>query len=90
MATLEHPITRSELQEELQQLRSEIRGELQELREDFRRELGQLREEFRDHYATKADLAQLETRLTKWMIGLMAGSIAIASTIALLVQRLAG
>ncbi len=58
MATAEHPITRSELREELQ------------------------------HYATKADLAELETRLVKWMIGMMVGSVAVASSIALLVQRL--
>ena len=40
------------------------------------------------HYAAKADLAELETRLIKWMVGLMVGSIAIASSIALAVQRL--
>ena len=67
MTTAEHPITRSDLREELQ------------------------------HYATKADVAemrvelhQMETRLIKWMVGLMVGSIAVASTIALLVQRLVG
>ncbi len=62
MATAEHPITRSELREEL-------RTTLQ-------------------HYATKSDLAELETRLVKWMIGMMVGSVALASSIALLVQRL--
>ncbi len=41
-----------------------------------------------DSLATKADLAELETRLIKWIIGMMVGSVAIASTIALLVQRL--
>ena len=41
MATLEQPITRSELREELR------------------------------HYASKADLAQMETRLTRWMVGMM-------------------
>lgn len=38
--------------------------------------------------ATKADLAELETRLIKWMVGLMVASVAAASTIALVVQRL--
>lgn len=37
--------------------------------------------------ATKADLAKLETRLVKWMIGMMGGSIVAASSIALLIQR---
>ena len=60
MATAEHPITRSELREELQ------------------------------HYATKADLAKLETSLVKWIIGMMVASIAVASSIALFVQRLWG
>ena len=39
MTTAEHPVTRTELREELR------------------------------HYATKADLANLETRLIKWMVG---------------------
>ncbi len=60
MATAEHPITRSELREELQ------------------------------HYATKADLAKLETSLVKWIIGMMVASIAVASSVALFVQRLWG
>lgn len=58
MATAEHPITRSELREELQ------------------------------HYATKADLANLETRLIKWMVGQLVAAIMIASSIAVLIQRL--
>ena len=39
------------------------------------------------NFATKADLAELETRLIKWMIGLMVGAI---SSIAVLTQRLTG
>ena len=50
-----------------------------------------------EHLATKADLAEakgelktdiasLETRLIKWMIGLMVGSVAVASSIALIIQ----
>ena len=58
MTTVEHPITRSELREELK------------------------------HYATKEDLAHLETRLVKWMIGMMLSSVAIATTLAVFIQRL--
>ena len=43
-----------------------------------------------DSLATKADLSELETRLSKWMIGMMIGSVAVGSSIALLVQRLLG
>ena len=41
-----------------------------------------------DNLATKADLVELETRLIKWILGMMAGSIVAASTLALLIQRL--
>ena len=36
----------------------------------------------------KADIARLEAQLVKWMVGIMVGSVAVASSIALLVQRL--
>ncbi len=55
-------------------------------REDLREELALFRDEIRTHYATKADLSDLETRLIKWMIGLMVGSIAVATSIAVSVQ----
>lgn len=42
------------------------------------------------NFATKADLAELETRLIKWMVGLMVGAIVAASSIAVLTQRLTG
>ena len=42
------------------------------------------------NFATKADLAELETRLTKWMVGLMVGATVAASSIAVLTQRLTG
>ena len=51
-------------------------------------DINALREELRIYYATKADLAQMESRLTKWMVGLMVGSIAVASTLTLVVERL--
>ena len=43
-----------------------------------------------DIAAVKTDIAKLETRLIKWIIGLMVASIAVASTVALLIQRLIG
>ena len=55
MTTAEHPITRAEL-----------RGEIDDL---LHREFADLRREFREHYATKEDLAKLETRLIKWIVG---------------------
>ena len=59
-------------------------------REDLREELALFRDEIRTHYATKADLSDLETRLIKWMIGLMVGSIAVATSIAVSVQMFTG
>ena len=46
-----------------------------------------LREELR-HHATKSDLAELEARLIRWMVGQMIAAIVAASSIALLIQRL--
>ena len=53
-----------------------------------------LRDELR-HHATKEDLAKLEvkiseseSRLIKWMIGLMVGAAAVASSVALIIQRI--
>ena len=55
--------------------RSELRAELQ-------------------NYATKSDLheemAGLESRLTRWMIGVLIGSTVAASAIATLIQTLIG
>ena len=59
-------------------------------REDLREELALFLDEIRTHYATKADLSDLETRLIKWMIGLMVGSIAVATSIAVSVQMFTG
>ena len=50
-------------------------------REDLRNELR--------HYATKEDLAQMETRLVKWMIGLVVAAAGVASTVTLVIQRFA-
>ena len=50
-----------------------------------------------EHLATKADVADVKTEianlkadLIKWMVGAIFGSVAAASSIAILVQRLAG
>ena len=55
MTSAEHPITRSELREELRHYAT---------KEDLNYYRSELREELR-HYATKEDLANLETRLTR-------------------------
>lgn len=47
----------------------------------------ELREELQ-HYATKADMARMETRLVKWMVGIMFGAAALSTSIALVIQRL--
>ena len=39
------------------------------------------------HLATKADLKDLEMRLTRWMIGLMVSSVVSASAIAVAASR---
>ena len=49
-------------------------------KDEFRREMRR--------YVTKADLARMETRLVKWIIGAMLASAGIAATAALVVQRL--
>ena len=47
-----------------------------------RAELAALRDEMQQHYATKADLANLETRLTRWFGGIvLAIAIGIAGLI---------
>ena len=38
-----------------------------------------------DSLATKEDLASLESRLIKWMIGMVISSVAIATTLALFI-----
>jgi hypothetical protein len=43
-----------------------------------------------EHLAIKADLADLKVDLIKWMIGLMLGTAALATSIALLVLKLTG
>ena len=49
-------------------------------------DIGEVRVEIAD---LKVAIANLEAQLIRWMVGLMVGSIAAASSIALLVQRTA-
>lgn len=49
----------------------------------------ELREELR-HYATKEDLAAMETRMVKWMVGMMMGGMAVSAAIASVVTNLLG
>ena len=56
----------------------------------IRNEFDRLRQEIQAHYATKEDLAKLETRLVKWIVGMMLGSAGLAATLAIFLQRLIG
>ena len=56
-------------------------------RDDLREELALFREEIRTHYATKADLANLENRLT-WRFG--SALIAVGTLVVLAVKYLPG
>ena len=40
------------------------------------------------HLATKSDLSQLEARLIKWMIAMMVGGMAAASSVAVALSRI--
>ena len=77
------PLTRREFQS----FREELRQDFHTFREDLHREL--------QHYATKADVADLraevaETKaeLIKWIVGLMFGAIAAATTFAFSIERI--
>lgn len=52
-------------------------------RDDLRQELDRTLQ----HYATKSDLAALETRLTRWIVALMLGSAGLAAAIAGIIVR---
>ena len=43
-----------------------------------------------DSFATKADFAELETRLIKWMIGTMFGTATLVSGLVVLIDRFFG
>ena len=56
----------------------------------LREELADMRGEFSRHYATKADLAELETRLIKWMVGAIVTSTLIWASLVATIDRLIG
>ena len=72
------PLTRREFQS----FREEMRQDFRAFREELHREL--------QHYATKADLAETKAELIKWIVGLVLGAIAAATTFAFAVERLLG
>ena len=76
---------RVELKEEMGGLRAELKEEMGDLRAELKEEMGELRGEMR-HMATKADLAMLEARLTRWFVGLLVamGGLLIAFIINLI------
>ena len=99
MATAEHPAASPTPRDERPITRTELREELAYALRDYVTKTD-LREELR-YYATKADLAELETRmvermaamesrLVRWMIGMMFGSILAAAAIASVVALLLG
>ena len=54
-----------------------------------RADMDALRTETHTHYATKADLAQLETRLIKWVVGSVMAAAGVAAAVGALVYRVA-
>ena len=56
-----------------------------ELREEFDR----FRDDLKTHYATKADISRMETRILRWMLGMVAGVVgALIVTVGTLVVTL--
>lgn len=47
-------------------------------------------EEVRTYYASKEDLARMETRLIKWIVSSVLTAVVIATGLAALIVRLAG
>ena len=62
--------------------RRELNLELTAVRNELHGEINALR------YELKADIAQIETRLVKWMVSLMVAAVVMSSTIAVVAQRL--
>ena len=88
MASTEHPITRSELREELRHYAT--KEDLANLEVRLTREISDLRTEFVDFKGEiKSDVAGLRaevkgeiTTLIKWMVGVQVGGIAAIAAIA--------
>ena len=88
MTSAEHPITRSELREELSHYRAELREELRHYatKEDLAnleirltREITDLKSEFGEF---KVEIKGDIDTLIKWMVGVQIGGIAAIATIA--------
>ena len=47
-------------------------------------------DEFRTHYATKADIAALETRMIKWIAGFVVGGLAAIAGLTAVIVRVVG
>lgn len=70
------------------QSRDSLSAELNLMKVELRAETSRLRSTFETHGVTKADLHAMETRLVKWMLGLMLSSISAAVIISVAVDRL--
>ena len=68
--------------------RDPLSDELKLMTVDVRDEMNRLRDTFETHGVTKADLHAMETRLVKWMLGLMLSSLSAAVIISVAVGRL--
>ncbi len=68
--------------------RDSLSAEMNLMRVDVRAETNRLRETFRTHGVTKADLHAMETRLVKWILGLMLSSMSAAVIISVALGRL--
>ena len=66
------------------------KADLAELKGELKADLAGVKGELKADMAEfKADMAEFKADVIKWMIGLMLASAGLASTIALLIQRLA-
>ncbi len=87
--------TKTGLRELEARLDSQTKADLRELevrlesqtRADLRDSEARLESHFRDMFATKADLFQMETRITRWVVGAVMGSIGAATAIAFALAR---
>ncbi len=68
--------------------RDPLSDELKLMKVDVRAEMNRLRDTFETHGVTKADLHAMETRLVKWMLGLMLSSLSAAVIISVALGRL--
>ena len=87
--------TKTSLRELEARLDSQTKADLRELevrlesktKANLRDSEARLESHFRDMFATKADLFQMETRITRWVVGAVMGSIGAATAIAFALAR---